>query len=953
MDDEDDDFVQGGSSKRPPRRRLDSDQSAKKKTRGVGGGSTQGGGGGMASASAKDQAPAVSSTGSKTLPSFFPPKSAPSSQAPQTGPPKVTPPRSAPPKRALPRQGPQSGPLKISQPKSTPRKPVAFSPPADIWSCPICGVRLDKVSDTVLGRTAHVNGCLDSPPATRNKGPFTGAPKQETGLSMGAPKQKSNLTTSAPRQDPGLSLRAPVQESGPSKVAPGQESGPKWAPKQDSGPYTKTPKQEPGPSKWGPKQDSGPSTKTPKQEPGPSKWAPKQNSGPSTMTPKQESGPSVWAARDAQGIDHVPATTSADGNLDNSFLGLSHSVVLKQPSTVPQVRGSTWSSVGVVDEDKMMFADLQYSQAVRASGGIPYGSPLLDSRTLSQGQGDFGCTLVLPDEGTTADRAVHPPQAGRVSYQAVQQSTPAVHPTSQGANRSPVLKQHDLPLRYAQLFSEAEVNELDVLQHLSDQDLTDIGISDAWHRQRILEGSRTVSSFDAQHAGRVNLGDAQKRDGGEFVDAQGGEGEEFLDAQGGGGGEFVDAQGGEGGEVLDAVCYTGFDLGRDDSVEVDLIRDGSIDCDVGRVDSESVDVGRDGSIEVGVGGDCSMEVDMVSDSSLECDVGRDDSVGVDVGRDGSIEIELGGESSKELDIQAEAPSLGRITNFFKPAPEASRNLLKAQSGFAGTAAGPSHATGTNQPGTGISLSASTSQTASIVGGLGRALMRPLGASTKGQLEAPPKQEVVAEAPKQPQWGGKPPQGVLARGVGVNVDSSSDYGGLPKWVSRWQTIPGSRLVVDKFGKQTENIRTCTHWVLTHFHADHYMGLTKHFNKGVVVCTPVTAQLISTKLKVPWARIMPVALDTPTLVDGVPLTMVEANHCPGAAMVIAEPLGKPPVLHTGDCRLVEAMQQCQALIKLQGRCILVLDTTYCDPQYDFPPQEAVLKYSLSESLNKKYN
>lgn len=32
-------------------------------------------------------------------------------------------------------------------------------------------------------------------------------------------------------------------------------------------------------------------------------------------------------------------------------------------------------------------------------------------------------------------------------------------------------------------------------------------------------------------------------------------------------------------------------------------------------------------------------------------------------------------------------------------------------------------------------------------------------------------------------------------------------------------------------------------------------------------------------------------------GVRLTFIDANHCPGAAMVIAEPVGKPPVLHTG--------------------------------------------------------
>ena len=32
----------------------------------------------------------------------------------------------------------------------------------------------------------------------------------------------------------------------------------------------------------------------------------------------------------------------------------------------------------------------------------------------------------------------------------------------------------------------------------------------------------------------------------------------------------------------------------------------------------------------------------------------------------------------------------------------------------------------------------------------------------------------------------------------------------------------------------------------------------------------------------------------------MTFVDANHCPGAAMILFEPVGKAPVLHTGDFR-----------------------------------------------------
>ena len=37
-----------------------------------------------------------------------------------------------------------------------------------------------------------------------------------------------------------------------------------------------------------------------------------------------------------------------------------------------------------------------------------------------------------------------------------------------------------------------------------------------------------------------------------------------------------------------------------------------------------------------------------------------------------------------------------------------------------------------------------------------------------------------------------------------------------------------------------------------------------------------------------------------VEGVRVTFLDANHCPGAAMILFEPPGRPPVLHSGDFR-----------------------------------------------------
>lgn len=65
----------------------------------------------------------------------------------------------------------------------------------------------------------------------------------------------------------------------------------------------------------------------------------------------------------------------------------------------------------------------------------------------------------------------------------------------------------------------------------------------------------------------------------------------------------------------------------------------------------------------------------------------------------------------------------------------------------------------------------------------------------------------------------------------------------------QCVPGTKFLVDSFSRVAQKSGTRS-FFLTHFHYDHYMGLSKRFSAGTVYCTAETARLVQLKLKVPF-------------------------------------------------------------------------------------------------------
>uniref|UniRef100_V5EYI2 DNA repair metallo-beta-lactamase domain-containing protein n=2 Tax=Kalmanozyma brasiliensis (strain GHG001) TaxID=1365824 RepID=V5EYI2_KALBG len=176
---------------------------------------------------------------------------------------------------------------------------------------------------------------------------------------------------------------------------------------------------------------------------------------------------------------------------------------------------------------------------------------------------------------------------------------------------------------------------------------------------------------------------------------------------------------------------------------------------------------------------------------------------------------------------------------------------------------------------------------------------------------------------------------------------------------YKALEGMPITVDafRFGK----IEGCRGYFLTHFHSDHYGGMTANWNHGPIYCSVTTANLCHTHLGVDrqWLRPLPMEVAVPVPDSGgVMVTCIEANHCPGSCLFLFEGpqtsqllsrnhaspyIGTGKIfryLHCGDFRAspVHTNHPSIAGKKLD---IIYLDTTYCNPRYCFPAQDQVIE------------
>ncbi|XP_058910812.1 DNA cross-link repair 1A protein [Kogia breviceps] len=190
---------------------------------------------------------------------------------------------------------------------------------------------------------------------------------------------------------------------------------------------------------------------------------------------------------------------------------------------------------------------------------------------------------------------------------------------------------------------------------------------------------------------------------------------------------------------------------------------------------------------------------------------------------------------------------------------------------------------------------------------------------------------------------KSAHGRLQRG-NTKIPESSNAGELRKRTCPfYKKIPGTGFTVDAF--QYGLVEGCTAYFLTHFHSDHYAGLSKNFTFPVY-CSEITGNLLKSKLHVQEQYIHQLPTDTECIVNGVKVVLLDANHCPGAVMILFYLPNGYVILHTGDFRADPTMER--SLLAGQKVHTLYLDTTYCSPEYSFPSQQEVIQFAINTAF-----
>ncbi|KRH94605.1 tRNase Z [Pseudoloma neurophilia] len=169
---------------------------------------------------------------------------------------------------------------------------------------------------------------------------------------------------------------------------------------------------------------------------------------------------------------------------------------------------------------------------------------------------------------------------------------------------------------------------------------------------------------------------------------------------------------------------------------------------------------------------------------------------------------------------------------------------------------------------------------------------------------------------------------------------------------YRKVPNTAYVVDFFIK---TVTDADAFFLTHYHSDHYGGLTKKFD-SIIYCSETTGNIIEKFIGLDSTKIKKVPMQEILNLNENQILFYEANHCPGAVGIIFAIKSKL-YLHTGDFRYnFEIHQNLNDLINIFNiREKNKFDMVFCDNTYEnyhnFKSQMTVIQELISDIIKSE--
>nr|XP_044991508.1 DNA cross-link repair 1A protein isoform X2 [Jaculus jaculus] len=184
-------------------------------------------------------------------------------------------------------------------------------------------------------------------------------------------------------------------------------------------------------------------------------------------------------------------------------------------------------------------------------------------------------------------------------------------------------------------------------------------------------------------------------------------------------------------------------------------------------------------------------------------------------------------------------------------------------------------------------------------------------------------------------------GRVQRGSMQNAESSNAEEFRRKTCPFYKKIPGTGFTVDAF--QYGVIEGCTAYFLTHFHSDHYAGLSKNFT-WPVYCSEITGNLLKNKLHMQEQYVHQLPMDTECIVEGVKVVLLDANHFPMVLSCCTPAISEQtPAWNVLFLQARKSTHCLTVSLRYVFRC-----HRYCSPEYTFPSQQEVIQFAINTAF-----